>query len=208
MHYWSQTLQTISLCIIECRPTVALWKLRCIVFVMYNNSRSVFRGEPQQKPIQPHSSPSKANRFTALSSLIEFRHGLLLSYYPDFLQWSLLERSRIWGIFSCGECFIIYVKCNCFDVIGMITLKKCTGMETVGVFKAQVNQQIHMNKNMCELQNELDMCLWNTDAPGGNKVQLWQKSKSPTFWPCPTPQGRVMSVKCEQPLDELTVQVW
>ena len=57
-------------------------------------------------------------------------------------------------------------------------------------------------------QSELDMCLWNTDAPGGNKVQLWQKSLSPTFWPRPTPQGRVMSVKCEQPLDELTVQVW
>ena len=51
-----------------------------------------------------------------------------------------------------------------------------------------------------------NMCLWNTDAPGGNK--LWQKSLSPTFWPHPTPQGHVMSVKCEQPLDELTVQVW
>ena len=21
---------------------------------------------------------------------------------------------------------------------------------------------------------ELDMCLWNTDAPGGNKVKIWQ----------------------------------
>ena len=48
--------------------------------------------------------------------------------------------------------------------------------------------------------------LWNTDAPGGNKVKLWQKSLSPTFWP--HPKGLVMSVKCEQPLDELTVQVW
>ena len=54
---------------------------------------------------------------------------------------------------------------------------------------------------------QLDMYLWNTDAPGGNKVKLWQKSLSPTFWPRPTPQGHVMSVKCEQPLDELTVQV-
>ena len=34
---------------------------------------------------------------------------------------------------------------------------------------------------------QLDMCLWNTDAPGGNKVKIWQKSLSPTFWPCPTP---------------------
>ena len=34
---------------------------------------------------------------------------------------------------------------------------------------------------------KLDMCLWNTDAPGGNKVKIWQKSQRPTFWPCPTP---------------------
>ena len=32
-------------------------------------------------------------------------------------------------------------------------------------------------------------------------------SKSYILTP-PDPQGRVMSVKCEQPLDELTVQVW
>ena len=29
------------------------------------------------------------------------------------------------------------------------------------------------------------MCLWNTDAPDGNKVKISQKP--PTFWPCPTP---------------------
>ena len=23
---------------------------------------------------------------------------------------------------------------------------------------------------------KLDMCLWNTDAPGGNQVKIWQKS--------------------------------
>ena len=34
---------------------------------------------------------------------------------------------------------------------------------------------------------ELDMCLWNTDAPGGNKVKIRQKSLSPTYWPYPTP---------------------
>ena len=36
---------------------------------------------------------------------------------------------------------------------------------------------------------KLDMCLWNTDAPGGNKVKLWQKSITPTFWPRPSPRG-------------------
>ena len=71
----------------------------------------------------------------------------------------------------------------------------------------EVSRTLELSRHKKNL-NKLDMCLWNTDAPGGNKVQLWQKSLSPTFWPCPTPQGRVMSVKCEQPLDELTVQVW
>ena len=41
------------------------------------------------------------------------------------------------------------------------------------------------------LSIQLDMRLWNTDAPGGNKVKLWQKSLSPTFWPRPTPRGMV-----------------
>ena len=34
-----------------------------------------------------------------------------------------------------------------------------------------------------------DMCLWNTDAPGDNKVKTWKKSLSPTFLPCPQPRG-------------------
>ena len=42
------------------------------------------------------------------------------------------------------------------------------------------------------------------------RKQSWNmaKSLSPIFWPRPTPQGHVMSVKCEEPIDELTVQVW
>ena len=50
------------------------------------------------------------------------------------------------------------------------------------------------------------MCLWNMDAPGGNKVKIRQKSVSPKLWP--HPQGHVMSVKCEEPINELTFQVW
>ena len=43
------------------------------------------------------------------------------------------------------------------------------------------------------------MCLWNMDASGGNKSQNIAKiSKSYILTP-PHPQGRVMSVKCEQP---------
>ena len=44
--------------------------------------------------------------------------------------------------------------------------------------------------------------------PGGNKVKIWQKFVSPTSWPPPHPLGHGMSVKCEQPIDELTVQGW
>ena len=39
-------------------------------------------------------------------------------------------------------------------------------------------------------------------------VTIWQKSLSPTCCLRPNPQGHVMSVKCEEPLDELIVQVW
>ena len=34
---------------------------------------------------------------------------------------------------------------------------------------------------------ELDMCLWNTDAPGGNKVQIWQNLSVPNFDPAQPP---------------------
>ena len=46
-------------------------------------------------------------------------------------------------------------------------------------------------KNMYvdEVQGQLDMCLWNKDAPCYNYVKIWQKSLSPTFWPRPTPRG-------------------
>ena len=52
------------------------------------------------------------------------------------------------------------------------------------------------------------MCLWNTDAPGGNiKSKSGKISKSYILTP-PDPRGHGMSVKCEKPIDELTVQVW
>ena len=68
------------------------------------------------------------------------------------------------------------------------------------------------------------MCLWNTDAPGGNfktrhvfvkhgcprrqqSQNMAKISKSYILTP-PQSQGHVTSGKCEQPLDELTVQLW
>ena len=41
-------------------------------------------------------------------------------------------------------------------------------------------------------------------CPGSNKVKIWQTYLSPTFW---HPGEHGMSVKCEDPIDELTVQV-
>ena len=48
------------------------------------------------------------------------------------------------------------------------------------------------------------MSLWNTDAPGSNKVQIKQNLSFLHFYPAPS-QRNMMSVKCEQHLDELTV---
>ena len=49
------------------------------------------------------------------------------------------------------------------------------------------------------------MCLWNMDAPGGNKFKIWKNLKSNIFIP-PQPQGHVREGKCEQPLNEHTLQ--
>ena len=43
--------------------------------------------------------------------------------------------------------------------------------------------------------------------PAATKLKSSKITKSQILTP-PQPQGRVMSVKCEQPIDELTVHVW
>ena len=45
-------------------------------------------------------------------------------------------------------------------------------------------------------------------CPRRQQSQIWQKSLSPTFWPHPTPRGMWCQFKCEESIDELTVQVW
>ena len=45
------------------------------------------------------------------------------------------------------------------------------------------------------------------DAPAATKSTYDNISKSKILTPS-RPQGYVISLKCEQPLDELTVQVW
>ena len=54
---------------------------------------------------------------------------------------------------------------------------------------------------------KLDTCLWNTDAPSCNKVKYGKNLLVLHFDP-PHPQGHGMSVNREEPIDELTVQVW
>ena len=52
-----------------------------------------------------------------------------------------------------------------------------------------------------ELDLKLDMCMW---TPGGNIVKIWHNLKIPHFDRAHL-HGQVMSEKCEQPFDELTV---
>ena len=49
------------------------------------------------------------------------------------------------------------------------------------------------------------MCLWNTDALGGNKVKFGKICKSYILIPL-HPQGLVMLVKCEKPIVWLLYQ--
>ena len=57
--------------------------------------------------------------------------------------------------------------------------------------------------HFCKILNEI--CLWNKDAPGSNKVKSGKISTVLHFWPRPNPRG--IGVKCEQLLAELTVKV-
>ena len=45
-------------------------------------------------------------------------------------------------------------------------------------------------------------------CPRRQQSQTMEKISQSYILTPPHPQGHVMSVKCEQPLDELTVQVW
>ena len=59
---------------------------------------------------------------------------------------------------------------------------------------------------MLRRRQKLDMCFWNMDAPRATKSKYGKNLLSPTFWS--HPQGHVMSMKYEEPIEELTVQVW
>ena len=52
------------------------------------------------------------------------------------------------------------------------------------------------------------MCLWNTDPPVATRSKYGKNLIKVLHFDPIRPQGHGMSVKCEQPLDELTVQIW
>ena len=51
------------------------------------------------------------------------------------------------------------------------------------------------------------MCLWNI-PPAATKSKYGKNLFKSYILTQPDPQGHVMLVKCEEPIDELTVQVW
>ena len=85
-----------------------------------------------------------------------------------------------------------------------------------GTIKCQllVYTNMKLNKENSESKKKVwnKTCVCETQMPpGDNKVKNMTKiSKSYILTPPapPHPQGHVMSVKCEEPIDELTVQVW
>ena len=75
-------------------------------------------------------------------------------------------------------------------------------------FKTQTLLRKQMRYRTKNMEYQLDMCLWNTYVPGGNKIKMWLKSVSPTFWPHPTPRGRWCQWSVRESIDKLTVQIW
>ena len=78
--------------------------------------------------------------------------------------------------------------------------------------KCTYNWKCHVNVMKivmpCKKQNKTRHVFVKHGCPWRRQSQTMAKiSKSYILNP-PHPQGHVMSVKCEQPLDELTVQVW
>ena len=79
-----------------------------------------------------------------------------------------------------------------------------------------MSPQVEDNKNMFNITNKCsDKCKYKTrhvfvkhGCPRWQQCQNMAKiSKSYILTP-PNPQGHGLSVKCEEPIDELTVQVW
>ena len=63
-----------------------------------------------------------------------------------------------------------------------------------------------ISRAIFSLMNKICVCETRM-PPAATKSNMAKISKSYILTP-PNPQGQVMSEECEQPLDELTVQVW
>ena len=139
------------------------------------------------------------------------------------LRFALLAPQKAWSSKVSLNLFVIY-PCNaCLQVYNDI---KQFGHERLSVFKKKeiperwfykthkrippillvadsgwyIVQVSYTNKFTIFKQDVLvkHRCLWRQQS---QNLQVFH------FYPAP-PQGHVMSVRCEQPLDELTVQVW
>ena len=82
-------------------------------------------------------------------------------------------------------CFTRWIKSNLLyvkDIFNESGLKPITDIGRIlqnkqnWLCEYRILHKIFSNGNI-----KLDMCLLNTDAPGGNKLKIWQKSLSPTF---------------------------
>ena len=67
----------------------------------------------------------------------------------------------------------------------------------------QLKKDVMINNFICETRRVCETRM----PPATTKLKYGKISKFQILT-LPHPQGRVMSVRCEQPLDELTVQVW
>ena len=89
---------------------------------------------------------------------------------------------------------------------------KITGIHTDRIWNKLAWSKLQFHSNFTRYDSDLKNGITETrhvfvkhGCPRRQQSRNMAKSQILTL---PHPQGRVMSVRCEQPLDELTVQVW
>ena len=109
----------------------------------------------------------------------------------------------LWKVLSQKGCICEILKLNLYRVY---TFRPILSRYPTWL-RCSVNVKLFATINLWELHiNKTKHVFVKHGCPRRQQSLNMAISQSPTFWPRPTPRG--MSVKCEEPKDELTVQVW
>ena len=131
--------------------------------VAHLSTMNASKMEPKTKNFIPHTSRSLlcirfvAVAFWAKKQVFFFKVGTPVTYFCPTLDPPLDRYGRNILMHIRGHKHFILTKFHKHPSCGSVVKAIC------------VPPFVHLN-----IFIKLDMCLWNTDAPGGNKVKIWQ----------------------------------